>query len=113
MDTETLSKLQLIKRDVRDIKKYIFEDNDLNNWCKLIIVYNFYLFYSHMYILQQIAIYMMDSKNSFSDDFKKIYMFFFILCNLRSTYLYFILNVGKIDYNLSMRFYKNTKEYFI
>lgn len=113
MDANTLAKLQLIKRDVRDIKAHVFGENNIHDWYKLIVVYNFYLFYSQMYILYQIAIYMADSTNSFSADFKKIYMFFFILCNLRSTYLYFIVNVAKMDYPLSMRFYNNTKEYFV
>ncbi len=113
MDTNTLMKLQLIKKDISDIKVHVFGDNNINDWYKLIVVYNFYLFYSHMYILYQIAIYMNNSTNSFATDFKKIYMFFFILCNLRSSYLYFIINVAKMDYPLSMRFYNNTKEYFV
>lgn len=113
MDSATLAKLQLIKRDVRDIKACVFGDNNIHDWYKLIVVYNFYLFYSHMYILYKIAIYMADSTNSFERDFKKIYMFFFILCNLRSTYLYSIVNIAKMDYPLSMRFYNNTKDYFL
>lgn len=113
MDDQTLNKFQLIKRDIRDIKAHVFGENNIHDWYKLIVLYNFYLFYSQSYILYQIALCMVNSTNSFSTDFKKIYMFFFILCNLRSSYLYFIVNVAKMDYKLSMRFYNNTKEYFV
>lgn len=113
MDALTISKLKLIKSDITVLKKYLFTDNEINNWYKLIIVYNFYLIAAHIYIMYSIAIYMADSTASFSQDFMKTYLFFFIMCNLQSSYRYFIINVSKIDPLLANSLYGNTKEYFI
>jgi hypothetical protein len=113
MDVLTINKLQLIKKDITILKKHLFTDNDINDWNKLIIIYNFYLILAHIYIMYNIAIYMVDSTASFSQDFMKTYLFFFIMCNLQNSYRYFILNISKIDYTLANNLYSNTKEYFI
>ena len=41
MNIEDITKYQLIKRDIRELKSYLFTDNDINNWNKLIVIYNF------------------------------------------------------------------------
>jgi hypothetical protein len=105
--------LTLVKKDFRELRTYIFNENDINNWDKIIILYNFYLFFNHLYILYILFDYISHSKESFTNDFKSIYLFFFILCNLKNSYLYFILNVSKMDVNLGNSIYNNTKEYFI
>ena len=106
-------KFQLIKRDSRELRTYLFSDNDINEWTKLIIIYNIYLFFSHFYVLYVFAEYFSNNNKSFNEDYKKIFMLFFILCNTQNNYRYFILNVSKIDVKLANSFYKNTNEYFI
>jgi hypothetical protein len=108
-----LEKLQIIKRDVRTLRTYLFSNNNENDWMKLIIIYNIYIMISHMYILYTFADYFMYSKKTFQEDFKKIFILFFILCNAQNTYRYFILNVSKVNTQLADSLYKNTKEYFI
>jgi hypothetical protein len=106
-------KLYLIKRDARVLKEYLFNENDINNWMKLIVIYNIYLFMVHYFIIYMFVDYFQYSQNNFNDDYRKTFIMFFVLCNLQNTYKYFILNVSKIDYNLGYSFYKNTNEYFI
>ena len=113
MDELTISKLKLIKYDITVLKKHLFTNNDINDWYKLIIIYNFYLIVAHIYIMYSISIYMAHSTTSFNKDFMKTYLFFFIMCNLQSSYRYFIINVSKIDPLLANSLYGNTKEYFI
>ena len=54
-----------------------------------------------------------DNNTEFGHQFKNIYIFFFILCNLKNSYGYFILNVHKIDPKLANSFFKNTHHYFL
>ena len=110
---ETLANFQLIKRDVRALKKYIVYDDNINNWTKIIVIYNFYLFLNHLCGIFLLMNNLVKSNGDFKDEYKKIFMFFFYLCNLKNSYLYFILNVSKIDNNLANSFYSNTKKYFI
>ena len=105
--------LVLIRNDFRELRSYIFNENDINNWDKIIILYNFYLFFNHVYILYILLDQIQKSKKSFIEQFNSIYLFFFILCNLRNSYLYFIYNVSKINKNLGDSMYHNTKEYFM
>lgn len=105
--------LALIKKDFKELKGLIFNVNDINDWNKIIVLYNFYLFFNHLYILYCLLDFLNNDKGSFSQQFKTIYLFFFILCNLQNSYLYFILNVNKIDNNLANSLYKNTKDYFM
>jgi hypothetical protein len=104
---------QLIRRDIRELKSYLFQDNDINDWDKIIVIYNFYLFYSHFYILYNLMNYINHNNTNLLDQYKSIYLFFFILCNIRNSYLYFILNVSKINNNLANSLYNNTKKYFL
>jgi hypothetical protein len=114
MDTINSSNFQLIKRDFRTLKDFIFKDNNINDWDKIIIIYNLYLIFNHLYI----AYYLIDyiSKNNNNNiilQFRDVYIFFFILCNLKNSYLYCIFNISKIDKKLANSFYTNTKEYFV
>jgi hypothetical protein len=105
--------MELIRRDVRSLKEYIIRDNHIHNWDKIIIIYNFYLLFHHMYIAYHLIDYISKDNSHFLVQFRNIYIFFFILCNLKNSYLYLILNIYKIDKNLADSLYKNTKEYFV
>ena len=88
----------LIKRDFRDLKVHLFSNNNINDWNKILIIYNLYLFFNHLYISYNLINIISNDKNTeFIHQFKNIYIFFFILCNLKNSYGYFILNVHKID----------------
>jgi hypothetical protein len=113
MNIENIRKYQLIKKDIGELKSYLFTDNDINDWNKLIVIYNFYLFFSHLYVLYVITDVLSKSQKSFNSEYKQIFLMFFVLCNLQNTYRYFIMNVSKINYNLANNLYSNTKEYFI
>jgi hypothetical protein len=104
----------LIKRDFRDLKIHLFSNNNINDWNKILIIYNLYLFFNHLYISYNlINIISNDNNTEFRHQFKNIYIFFFILCNLKNSYGYFILNVYKIDPKLANSFFKNTHHYFL
>lgn len=105
-------KFQLIKRDLRQLKSYIFSENEINNWNKIIILYNFFLFYQHLYYIYYLLDRITNENYNITNDFKNIFIFFFILCNLKNSYLYLILNISKIDKKLAEEIYKNSKEYF-
>jgi hypothetical protein len=104
---------ELIKRDIRALRNTLFGENDINDWSKIIILYNIFL----MYNFAQLNFYIMDSLNnstaSFREEFGYIYMFFFFLCSLKTSYLYLILNVSKVDYKLGNSLHNNFKEYFM
>ena len=112
MDSVNENKLQLVKQNVKDLQKYIFNDNDINNWRKIIIIYNIYLLYNYTRINYHLINVLINSNKDFKDEFKTLFFFFYFLCNLKTSYSYFILNTSKIDYNLAMRFHTNLKEYF-
>jgi hypothetical protein len=105
--------MEVIQKDFRELKGFIVADNDVNNWDKIIVLYNIYLFFNHLQMLYYLMDYIRKDNLSFVEQFKTIYLFFFLLCNLRNSYLYFILNVTKIDKKLGSSFYENTKMYFM
>jgi len=115
MDIISNNKFQLIRSDVKSLKIHLFGDNNINDWNKIIIIYNLYLFFNNLYISYLLIDYISkdNSNSNLSKDFKNIYVFFFILCSLKSSYLYLIYNTSKIDPNLANSLYNNTKEYFI
>jgi hypothetical protein len=105
---------QLIKKDVKELKKYLFTENNINDWDKIIIIYNIYLFFSQLYILYTlIDIISKDNNDQFINQFKNIYIFFYILCCVKNLYATFIYNIAKIDLSLAQSFLKNTHKYFI
>jgi len=105
--------LTLIRNDFRELRGFLFEENNINDWDKIIVIYNIYLFFNHVYMLYYLLDNIMKNNISFTQQFKIIYLFFFLLCNLKNSYLYFILNVNKIDSKLANSLYHNTKKYFI
>ena len=48
---------ELIKRDIRALRNTLFGENDINDWSKIIILYNIFL----MYNFAQLNFYIMDS----------------------------------------------------
>ncbi len=105
--------LALIQNDFKTLKGYIIAENDVNNWNKIIILYNIYIFFNHIQMLYYLLNHIQNTKLSFIEQFKTVYLFFFLLCNLRTSYMYFIINVSKVDINLGNSFYNNTKQYFM
>ena len=105
--------LQLIKSDIKVLKQYIIYDNTIHDWNKIIIIYNIYLIFNHLYLAYCLIEYISTHNDNFIVQFGNIYIFFFILCNLKNSYLYCILNISKIDKNLAISLYNNTKEYFL
>jgi hypothetical protein len=106
-------KFQLIKRDIRALKKHIIYNEEINNWTKIIILYNIHLIVNHIFALYKLMNYFINNTGSFKEQYIKFFLFFFLFCNLKNSYLYFILNVSKIDLNLANNLFKNSKEYFI
>lgn len=105
---------QLIKRDFRELKKDLFQENNINDWDKIIIIYNIYLFYSQIFILYKMLDFISkDTNDDFVNNFKNIYIFFYILCCVKNLYANFIYNVSKINLPLAISFLKNTHKYFI
>ena len=111
MDNINENKFQLIKRDVRVLQKYISDDNDINNWRKIIVIYNIYLLYNYLRVNYYLINILSKSNKPFNQEFKSIFLFFYMICSLNSSYSYFILNTSKIDPNLAMSFHNNLKEY--
>lgn len=116
METLNVNNFQLIRKDFKDLKIILFSENNVNDWDKIIIIYNLYLFFNHLYITYLLMDYISKDKTpstNYIHQFKNIYIFFFILCNLKNAYAYFIYNVSKIDPKLSLNILNHTKEYFI
>ena len=112
MDILNNHNFQLIKRDLRDLRSNLFGVNNINDWDKIIIIYNIFLIYNQMLITYTLLNALTNNNATFSEQFRTIYLFFFILCSVKSSYLYFIYNVSKVDYELSMRMHSNFKNYF-
>jgi hypothetical protein len=105
--------LALIRNDFRELRGFLFSENNVNDWDKIIVLYNMYLFFNHVYMLYYLLDTITKDNGSFTQQFKSVYLFFFLLCNLKNSYLYFILNVNRIDSKLATSFYHNTKTYFM
>jgi hypothetical protein len=103
---------QLIKRDTRELQKILFTENDVNDWAKIIILYNMYLVYNQIILAYSLFDFLINDKSSFEKQFTKIYAFFFLLCSIKTSYLYFIYNLSKTDYDLSMKMHNNLKNFF-
>jgi hypothetical protein len=112
MDFLNSEKFQLIKRDTRELQKTLFNENDINDWSKIIILYNIYLIYSQLTLAYSLFDKLVNDKSSFEKQFTKIYAFFFLMCSLKTSYLYFIYNLSKVNYDLSMNMHNNFKNFF-
>jgi len=113
MDIINSNKFQLIRSNIKDLKSYIINDNHISDWQKIVIVYNFYLFFSNLYIAYYLIDVLSKGDQNFMVQFRNVYLFFFILCSVRTSYMYLIINISKIDAKLGMDLYNNTKEYFM
>jgi uncharacterized protein (DUF608 family) len=95
----------LIKRDLRQLSKTIYEENNINDWRKLIIMYNIYLIYSQtVLILYCLSIDM-------THNFRSIYLFLFLCSSLQNSYAYGILNIHKINPSLASSIHNNFVDY--
>ena len=109
-----LQKYILIKRDVRDLRQIIFgQDEHIHDWDRILIVYSLFLMYQHVFLIYDV----MKKINQHSDfnfqrDYKNLYIFVFFLCNLRTSYLYMIKSVIKVDKPLAGSLHANMGEYF-
>ena len=58
MDTIGVNELQkylLIKRDVRDLRKIIFgNDEHIHDWDRILIIYTIFLMYQHVFLLYNV-----------------------------------------------------------
>ena len=113
MEILASNQFQLIKRDIRALKKHIVYNNNINDWVKIIIIYNIHLIINHLFAIYKLIDYFVNNIKSFDEQYNKIFLLFFLFCNLKNSYLYFILNISKIDKDLAFNFYKNTKEFII
>ena len=105
---------KIIKRDTRELKKYIVYNNTINDWDKIIIIYNIYLIISNVLLGFYLISYTSNvSSTSFVNDFKNIYLLFFILCSIKSSYSYAIYNISKVDMKLALSFHQNLSKYFV
>jgi len=98
---------QIIRTDIKKVKKYIL-NNDINEYLKLNILYSICIFINNLYLLYYISNYISKDNSDFITQIRNIYLFFFIICSLRSSYLYILYNISKIDKDLSNNLYKNT-----
>ena len=95
-----LQKYILIKRDVRELRKIIFGDEEhIHNWDR-ILIYN---------IMNKIN---KHSDFNFQRDYVNLYIFVFFICNLRTSYLYMIKSVFKVNKPLASSLHTNMGEYF-
>jgi hypothetical protein len=111
MEIDNSDKFKLIKRDLRTLRTNLFDENEINNWRKIIIIYSLYLLHLQMYLSYCIIQYCNNNRNN--NDFKMVFLFFFLICNIRTSYMYSIVNVYKINQPLANNLHSNLKEYFL
>lgn len=97
----------LIKRDLRQLSKIIYEENNINDWRKLIIMYNIYLIYSQTVLI----LYCLSMSIDFIYNFRSIYLFLFLCSSLQNSYAYGILNINKINPTLALSMHNNFVDY--
>ena len=109
-----LQKYILIKRDVRDLRQIIFgQDEHIHDWDRVLIVYAIFLMYQHVFLLYNVMKKINEHNEfNFSRDYKNLYIFVFFICNLRTSYLYMIKSVFKVDKKLAGSLHSNMGEYF-
>jgi hypothetical protein len=113
MDEIDIQKFIIIKRDVTDLRKLILDNNNVNEWNKMIILYTIFLIYQHVFATYTMMNKVMKHDEfNFKRDFKNLYMLFFFICNLRVSYLYMIKSVLKVDKELAVRLHSTMGEYF-
>jgi hypothetical protein len=114
MNSLDSNNFQLIKRDFRELRENLFGENKINDWDKIVIIYIMSIFFNNLYVLYNlIDIVSKDNNSSFQNQFKNIYILFFITCSVRSSYGYFLNNVMKINPKLGHSIFNNTHKYFV
>ena len=101
----------LVKRDLRQVSKIIYEDNNIDDWTKIIIAYNIYLIFSQIMLVIYYINYFSNILSKSSNNFKNTYLFFFLLCSLQNSYGYGILNISKVNPELAFSLHNNMKNY--
>ena len=117
MDPLTANEIQkyiLIKRDVRELRNIIFgNDQHIHDWDRILIIYSIFLMYQHVFLLYNVMTKINKHADfNFKRDYKNLYIFVFFLCNLRTSYLYMIKSVIKVDKPLAGSLHANMGEYF-
>ena len=100
MDIITSPTFRLIKNDLTKIRECIIYNNDIDNWSKIAIVYNIFIFFQMSYL-------------AFTFSNNNPYYFLFSIVVIRSLYIQFILNILKIDKNIGISLFNLTKNFFI
>lgn len=114
MNSVENNNLQLIRNDFKALKIHLFKENKINDWDKIIIIYNLIIFFNNLYICYRLIDKITnDNSKNFKDQFLNIYILFFIICSIKSSYGYFLYNVSKVDPDLALSFFKNSHQYFI
>ena len=49
MELLNIKEFQLIKKDLSVLRQDLFEENGINDWDKIIIIYNFYMLINYVY----------------------------------------------------------------
>jgi hypothetical protein len=113
MELFNSSEFRLIKKDFSNLRKDLFEENNINDWDKLIIIYNFYLLLNYVYFTYDLLNIVNKDNADFRTQFLSLYLFFYCFTSMQSCYLYFIKNVCKINYKLGLEIHQNLKDFFI
>ena len=100
---EYLDTLQLIKRDSRELRKLIVEDNNgINDFDKQLLLFNILLVSNQFNSLFRVLAYsniFYENKNKKFDI--ETFMVAYLFMGFLNYYKYLILNVSKIDKNLA------------
>ena len=96
-----------------DLNKLFFVSRIIYSFLSLFFCLFVYLFFSNLYIAYYLIDVLSKGDQNFMVQFRNVYLFFFILCSVRTSYMYLIINISKIDAKLGMDIYNNTKEYFM
>ncbi len=108
------SEFQLITKDFNDLRHDICAVNEISDWDKLIIVYNFYMLMNYVYYTYSLLdILNKDSNKHFQQQFMHLYLFFYCFSSMKDCYLYFIRNVCRINFKLGIQMHLNMKQYFM
>jgi hypothetical protein len=110
---EYLDTLQLIKRDSRELRKLIVEDNNgVNDFSKQILLFNILLVANQFNSIFRVLAY----SNIFNEDKNKnrkfdieTFMVAYLFMGFLNYYGYLILNVSKFDKNLANNLFAYVK----
>ncbi len=113
MELLNIKEFQLIKKDFSVLRQDLFEENGINDWDKLIIIYNFCMLINYVYYTYSLLGVLYKDNSHFREQFLNVYLFFYCITSLNDCYLYFIKNVYRINPKLALQMHENLKEYFL